>query len=163
VPPATIIVTVPLSKPEAPSLPATGSAGHVDARAGRPPTLSGSLQAISALDLLEWLCSNRKSWTLRVWNGGIEGQVVVVQGELLHARCGPARGLPALGEILGYRRGCFDLVPVADAAHRSLRGHWRSLLLAAVGLAGEQLAGEPTRAGCAPLAEAWTDAVDVTG
>jgi hypothetical protein len=96
--------------------------------------LSGSLAVVSASDLLEWLCLNRKTCTLRLFSRDVEGEVVVVDGQLANARWGRQRGLEALSEIVGCGHGTFDLAPVPDAIDRVFHDHWQGLLLSAVQL-----------------------------
>jgi len=109
-------------------------------------TLCGSLSVVSALDLIEWLCANRKIWSLRFYSRG-PGQghgsashieVVVVDGQIVDARWGDVRGLPALCEIVGCQKGSFELVPVSGSIERTLHGHWQSLLLSAVQMLDER-------------------------
>lgn len=102
-----------------------------NARAERPGVLFGSLDVVSAFDLLEWLCSNRRTLALHVLAPGLTGHVVVENGELVDARCGGLQGLPALTEIVGCPRGQFELVQVAATAQPTLQGRWQALLLSA--------------------------------
>jgi hypothetical protein len=109
-------------------------------------TLCGSLSVVSALDLIEWLCSNRKIWSLRLHGQEdgpshgqtITGEVVVVDGQMIDARWGESHGLPALSEIVGCQKGSFDLAPVSGSIERTLDGHWQSLLLSAVQILDER-------------------------
>ena len=105
-------------------------------------TLSGSLSVVSTLDLIEWLCCNRKIWSLRLHgqdhDQSIAGEVVVVDGQMVDARWGDVHGLPALCEIVGCQKGSFDLVPVSGSVERTLDGHWQSLLLSAVQMLDER-------------------------
>ena len=109
-------------------------------------SLSGSLSVVSTLDLIEWLCSHRKIWSLRLHGQGqgqthekaITGEVVVVDGQLVDARWGEVHGLPALCEIVGCQKGSFNLVPVSGSIERTLDGHWQSLLLSAVQMLDER-------------------------
>jgi hypothetical protein len=105
---------------------------------GAPGMLSGSLAVVSPVDLLEWLCSNRKMWTLRLRCHAGEGEVVVVQGELTDARWGNLRGMEALSIIVGCHSGFFELVPVSGGAERTLDEPWQSLLLRAVQMLDER-------------------------
>jgi hypothetical protein len=104
----------------------------------RPPpaeealTLRGNLTVLSALDLLQWLCNNRQTWKVRLYGQGVDGDVVVLQGQLVDARWGIMRGTPALVEIVGCQFGCFDLVAVENVQEGSLHGSSQALLLNAV-------------------------------
>jgi len=101
---------------------------------------------VSALDLIEWLCSNRKIWSLRLHGQEdgpshgqtITGEVVVVDGQMVDARWGDVHGLAALSEIVGCQKGSFDLAPVSGSIERTLDGHWQSLLLSAVQILDER-------------------------
>ena len=109
-------------------------------------SLSGSLSVVSTLDLIEWLCSNRKIWSLRLYGQGqgrtnekvVTGEVVVVDGQMVDARWGDVHGLPALCEIVGCHKGSFDLAPVSGPIERTLDGRWQSLLLGAVQMLDER-------------------------
>ena len=107
-------------------------------------TLCGSLSVVSTLDLIEWLCSNRKIWSLRLHGQEdgrgqtITGEAVVVDGQMVDARWGEVHGLPALSEIVGCQKGSFDLAPVSGSIERTLDGHWQSLLLSAVQILDER-------------------------
>lgn len=122
------ILTIPPPRPPEPG----------DARPGTSATLNGSLAVVSPVDLLEWLCSNRRTWGLRLLCQGIEGEVVVVDGELVHARWGQLRGLEALSEAVACPRGNFHLVPVPQPIERNLHGKWQGLLLNAVQLVDQR-------------------------
>jgi hypothetical protein len=100
--------------------------------------LCGSLAIVSPLDLIEWLCSNKKIWSLRLHGQGTIGEVVVVDGQMVDARWGDARGMQALSEIVDLKTGSFDLAPVSGSIERTLQGHWQSLLLNAVHMLDER-------------------------
>jgi Domain of unknown function (DUF4388) len=96
------------------------------------------LAVVSPVDLLEWLCSNHKIWTLRLQCQDAEGEVVVVGGQLTDASWGHARGMEALSIIVGCHSGFFELVPVSGSTERTLDGPWQSLLLRAVQILDER-------------------------
>jgi hypothetical protein len=110
------------------------------ADSSRPPpadngsTLRGSLSVLSALDLLQWLCNNRQTWKVRLYGQGVDGDVVVLQGQLVDARWSLLRGPAALVEIVGCQYGFFELVTVETLAEGtgSLHGSSQGLLLNAV-------------------------------
>jgi hypothetical protein len=101
-------------------------------------TLSGSLSVVSPLDLLEWLCSNKKVWSIRLHGQGLDAEVTVVGGQILDARWGDIHGMDALCEIVGCQQGFFELVPVTATPEPTLHGHWQSLLLGAVQMLDER-------------------------
>jgi hypothetical protein len=119
----------PPRPPEARPQPAQGS-----------ETLCGSLAIVSPLDLIEWLCSNKKIWSLRLHGQGqgLSGEVVVVDGQMVDARWGDVRGMQALSEIVDLKKGSFDLAPVSGSIERTLQGPWQSLLLNAVQMLDER-------------------------
>jgi Domain of unknown function (DUF4388) len=104
--------------------------------------LCGSLAIVSPLDLIEWLCSNKKIWSLRLHGQGqgqgVIGEVVVIDGQIVDARWGDVHGMQALSEIVGLKQGSFDLAPVSGSIERTLQGHWQSLLLGAVQILDER-------------------------
>jgi hypothetical protein len=97
-----------------------------------PVTLFGSLEVVSPLDLLEWLCSNKKSWTIKLHGKEMDGEVTVLDGQIVDARWGSLRGMEALSKIADCQQGLFELVPVTEPVERTLHGHWQGLLLGAV-------------------------------
>lgn len=108
------------------------------AESSRPPasdeatTLRGSLAVLSPLDLLQWLCNNQQTWKVRLYGQGVDGDVVVLQGQLVDARWGILQGPSALVEIVGCQYGCFELVTVETLSAGNLHGHSQALLLNAV-------------------------------
>jgi len=99
---------------------------------------------VSPLDLIEWLCSNKKIWSLRLHGQGqaqrqgIIGEVVVIDGQIVDAKWGNVHGMEALSEIVDLKQGSFELAPVSGSVERTLQGHWQSLLLNAVQMLDER-------------------------
>lgn len=94
--------------------------------------LRGNLSVVSTVDLLQWLCSARQSWNVRLYGQGVDGDVVVSEGELLSARWGGLFGLPALTEVVACNWGSFDLLAIERLPEQCLFGSWQNLLLDAV-------------------------------
>ena len=141
-----------------------------------PVTLFGSLEIVSPLDLLEWLCCNQKSWSIKIHGKEMDGGVTVLDGQIVDARWDRLRGMDALSKIADCQQGLFELLPVTEPVERTLHGHWQGLLLSAVQRLDERnLPGKvPTaaivhlidqgfaalRAGDIPLArQRWTEAL----
>ncbi len=124
--PPSKILTIPPPRPPEPG----------EARPAAP--LHGSLAVVSAPDVLEWLCSNSKTWALRLFCQDVDGEIVVVDGELMRARWGSLEGLPALSEAVTCQGGTFHLVPVVGPVARNLHGPWQALLLQAVQLVDQR-------------------------
>lgn len=69
---------------------------HFDAK------LTGTVEDVSLADLLQLFHYARKSATLHV-AGGHAGRVVLVNGEIHHAECGPKVGEEALADLLAQK------------------------------------------------------------
>jgi hypothetical protein len=100
--------------------------------------LCGSLGVVPASDVIEWLCSNRKSWKLSVLHRQVEGYIAIVDGRIVDARWGHAQGMDALVNIVGCPEGMFELVPISESVEPTLEGPWQFLLLRAVQHLDEQ-------------------------
>jgi len=94
--------------------------------------LRGSLNVMSALDVVQWVCTNRQSWVVRLMDQKADASVTIIDGQLVDARWGGLCGEPALTEIVGACQGSFELVPVAKGCVCTLTGDWRVNLLEAV-------------------------------
>ncbi len=75
--------------------------------------LSGNLSAMGLADLLQNLAQNRKSGLLKLASSR-EGTVTIVEGNVLSAEVGDARGEKALYRMLGWNDGEFELLPLPD-------------------------------------------------
>jgi hypothetical protein len=95
-------------------------------------TLCGNLAVVSPIDLLQWLCGNKRNWTIRLHGQGIDAVVTVADRQIVDARWGNVRGMEALSKIVGCQRGFFELVPVTGSPQRTLHGPWQSLLHSAL-------------------------------
>lgn len=80
--------------------------------ADRRIPLAGTLDFLPLADLLQLLALNGRDVELRVQRDGEAGEIVLEGGELLHARCGRARGRKALYRILGWKEGTFHVHPL---------------------------------------------------
>jgi hypothetical protein len=87
---------------------------------------------MSIVDLLQLLCNNRRTWTVRLYGQGVDGDVVVLDGRLVDARWGMTHGRAALTEIVGCHYGYFELVPVESKLEHTLDDDTQSLLLNAL-------------------------------
>jgi len=81
--------------------------------------LEGNLAQIPLPDLLQVLGQNRKSGLLRLGRDGGEAEVRLLEGRVVDAAAGPARGEKALFRLLARREGSFAFAPgAADGAGR---------------------------------------------
>ncbi len=88
-----------------------------------PPTTAalatGQLQAMPPVSLLRWLGIERRSGRLLLTRGGMEGEILLVDGMITRAGQGQRRGNAALFELLGWRDGTFEILALPeDAAAR---------------------------------------------
>jgi hypothetical protein len=149
--PPSKILTIPPPRPPEPG----------EARPTAAAPLHGSLAVVPPADVVEWLCSNRQTWAVRLFCQGVEGEIVVVDGELMSARWGTLDGLPALSEAVACQGGSFHLVPVPAAIARNLRGPWQALLLQAVQLVDQRsVDGSATTVATAPVVATAEELID---
>ena len=95
-------------------------------------TLRGSLAVVSALDVIQLVCTNGQSWQIRVLEQQAEATVTVFDGQVVDAAWGTKGGETALVEIVGCQRGSFRLEPVREPVTRTIDGEWRVVLLRVV-------------------------------
>ena len=69
--------------------------------------LEGNLAQMPLVDLLQVLGQNRKSGRLDLSRGGERAEVLLRQGRVVDAACGPAGGEKALFRLLARREGAF--------------------------------------------------------
>ena len=79
-------------------------------KAGLMGTLRGQLQSISLVDVLQLLHSNRKTGELLVSRGPRSGILHILNGEVVHAETGKARGEGAAFDILAWDQGEFEFI-----------------------------------------------------
>lgn len=76
--------------------------------------LSGNLSAMGLADLLQNLSQNQKSGVLQL-RSKREGEIIVVDGKIVSAQVGQARGQKALYRMLSWNEGEFELAPLPDS------------------------------------------------
>lgn len=81
------------------------------ARRGGDALLAGSVEHLAISDLLQILALNHKDGTVHLEEGDEEGRIVFAAGEMVHAECGPAKGVKALYRMLGWNSAAFRLLP----------------------------------------------------
>jgi hypothetical protein len=114
-------------------------------RADASLSLRGNIDVVSPLDLLEWLCRNRKTGRFHLYNQDIDGEVVIVDGDLVDARWRGLCGMPALCELVTCETGFFELLPVSSPVEQTLHGSWRNLLFQVVEMLDERKKDEKTQ------------------
>ena len=85
------------------------------ARQGGEAFLAGSVEHLAISDLLQILSLNGKDGTVALVQGGVEGRIEFVGGQIVHAVAGTARGPKALFRMLGWTGATFRVLPRAGA------------------------------------------------
>jgi len=94
-------------------------------------SLYGNLSVVAPPDLIQWLCCANKDWKVHLWGKGLDAELIILAGQLVDARIGGLRGMPALVEIIDCHEGSFELLPISEAVEQSLQGPWQNLVLSA--------------------------------
>lgn len=97
----------------------------------------GVMQRVELQDVLQMECLARKSSVLLVSTGERQGQIVICEGEIIHAQSGQLQGEMALYGLLALTGGQFTLQPFAEPARRSISGQYQFLLMEAARLRDE--------------------------
>lgn len=98
-----------------------------------PPALVGSLSALSLVGLLQILAAERRTGRLEVIGNGLEGNLWIQDGALVHAEsrsaAGVAAGDEALDRLALLDSGRFAFQAGSEAPRRTLEGSTDSLLM----------------------------------
>jgi hypothetical protein len=100
--------------------------------------LTGSVDQIDLMDFLQLLLMKRGSGALAVQGSETSGLIIVVDGEIVDARCGGLRGNEAAVHMLAQRRGRFQEMPLPQAIERTIQVRSDFLLLEAMRLRDER-------------------------
>ncbi len=87
------------------------------------------VQSKSLVDIIQMECLSRSSAVLRITRGPLVAKVWILNGELIDAEVGGARGEPALRRILGWKSGAFETLPAEPARERTIIKSVNALLL----------------------------------
>ena len=93
--------------------------------------MRGNLEEMSLTDLVQVVCSERKTALISLHRGAHLGEIWAEKGELVHAATGGLSGKPALFELFGWGSGMSELVVGRVAPARTLGQSWPELLLEA--------------------------------
>ena len=94
--------------------------------------LAGDLRDIQLPNLIQLLCSRRRSSAILFEHDGESGSVYIREGELIDATAGTARGEAAVFELLRWHDATFRVVDARALPTRSVDLDWRQLLLEGV-------------------------------
>jgi hypothetical protein len=82
--------------------------------------LTGSLSQLPLVDLLKMLAAGGQTGHLELTSGLDQGDLYLVQGELVHAECDMRAGEAAFGRLITWPNGQFRFEPGAPAPGRSI-------------------------------------------
>lgn len=91
----------------------------------------GTLQEMSAVDLVQITCVERQTARLVLTFGRGRGEIWFEEGWIVHAETGGLTGKPALFELLAWDRGDFELELGLQTAERTVHQSHSLLLLEA--------------------------------
>jgi hypothetical protein len=119
----------------------------------------GAIGSIPLADLLQVWSINRFSGNVTVSSGERTGHLYFVEGEVVHAEADGVTGEPAVGMILGWPEGSFELFPNTTTLHRTIDKRFSHLILEAHRTLDEQRrdaipAGAPEVGATPPAAKA---------
>jgi hypothetical protein len=89
----------------------------------------GAIGSIPLADLLQVWSINRFCGNVTVSSGERTGHLYFVDGEVVHAEAGGVTGEPAVGMILGWPEGSFELFPNTTTLHRTIDKRFSHLIL----------------------------------
>jgi len=79
-------------------------------RGGGEALLAGSVEHLAISDLLQILSLNGKDGTVELHEGEASGRIEFVEGQIVHAEAGRARGTKALFRMLGWSAATFRVL-----------------------------------------------------
>jgi hypothetical protein len=100
--------------------------------------LTGSVDQIDLMDFLQLLLMKRSSAALSVQGNETSGLIVIINGEIVDARCGDLIGNDAVLDMLAQRRGRFQETPLPPTIERTIEVRSDFLLLEAMRLRDER-------------------------
>ena len=110
----------------------TGSMGHAASYVGSSClVLHGRLDQMSVADVLQWLCTLRRTGVLTVDGPAGQTHICVEDGKVIHAEDGVDRGEAALMCALPVSRGIFAFVDCVLECERTILSPIEALVLQA--------------------------------
>ncbi|WP_305041297.1 DUF4388 domain-containing protein [Geoalkalibacter sp.] len=73
--------------------------------------VEGNLEQVSLIDMLQIFGHSRKDGTLVLERDQQQGEIFLLEGSVINARCGRAEGEKAFFRLLGWERGRFSFTP----------------------------------------------------
>jgi CheY-like chemotaxis protein len=87
------------------------------------------MQSKSLVDLIQLECLSRSSSVLHVTQGALDGKIWVQNGEIIDAVTAHFMGEDAFKEILSWKSGNFEILPVDPKRVRTITNSYQGLLL----------------------------------
>ncbi len=101
---------------------------------------AGTLRNIQLTDIIQMCCLAGASMMIRVSQGQQQGTIHIINGEVLHAECGPLVGEEAFFGILKWEAGSFETLDAEPIEDPSIQKNCQFLLMEAARLIDEQQA-----------------------
>jgi CheY-like chemotaxis protein len=87
------------------------------------------MQSKSLVDLIQLECLSQSSSVLRISQGAIEGKIWIKEGEIIDATTSDFKGDEAFKEILSWKTGNFEILPIEPDHVRTITNSSQGLLL----------------------------------
>jgi CheY-like chemotaxis protein len=87
------------------------------------------MQSKSLVDLIQLECLSQSSSVLRITQGAVEGRIWIKEGEIIDAATGDFKGDEAFREILSWKTGNFEILPIEPDHARTIINSSQGLLL----------------------------------
>ncbi len=91
----------------------------------------GNVSQLQLIDVLQMVCMNRKSMIVEVKNQNLNGKIFIVNGEIVDCQCGTKSGKTACYEILSWKNGEFNLLPLTrpEQIKKTINENWMTLFM----------------------------------
>jgi Domain of unknown function (DUF4388) len=100
--------------------------------------IEGDLADVSLPNILQMICTERRSLALFVERRGQEAAVHFASGEIVHAALGELEGEEAVYRLLAWPDGAFRLTSGGATPAQTIRRDWKQLLVEGMRHAGER-------------------------
>jgi DNA-binding response OmpR family regulator len=101
------------------------------------PGVNGSLDDMSFTDMIQIICAGAKSMQILLTHADRKGEVLVEDGEIVHAQTGDKKGEQAFYDMMTWREGDFTTRQCDEFPEKTIRSSAMSLLMEGARLADE--------------------------
>ncbi len=91
----------------------------------------GVLRQAGLPEVIQMECLSRHSVRLEVTAAVGRGEIIIFDGEIIHAQFGELVGEPAFNKILALKGGAFNLLAYEEPPRRTIESQWEFLLMEA--------------------------------